>query len=132
MKKKRKALIIGAGIGGITTAIYLAKNGFEVYGIDIAPVGIKLAKEWLKKESACRDGFDWFCGQDETLEIKIIEGFIKEKNHLDWANWLIVRCMKYEQYISYAVYSANQVIKIYEAKYPDDKRPRDAINAAKK
>ena len=24
------AVIIGAGIGGITTAVYLAKNGYEV------------------------------------------------------------------------------------------------------
>lgn len=30
MDNKKKAIIIGAGIGGITTAIYLAKNGYEV------------------------------------------------------------------------------------------------------
>jgi phytoene desaturase len=30
MAKHRKAVIIGAGIGGITTAVYLAKNGYSV------------------------------------------------------------------------------------------------------
>lgn len=30
MAESRKAVIIGAGIGGITTAVYLAKNGFSV------------------------------------------------------------------------------------------------------
>jgi len=30
MTKKPKAIIIGAGIGGLTTAIYLAKNGYKV------------------------------------------------------------------------------------------------------
>lgn len=30
MENKKKAVIIGAGIGGITTAIYLSKSGFEV------------------------------------------------------------------------------------------------------
>ena len=30
MTAKKSAAIIGAGIGGITTAIYLAKNGYEV------------------------------------------------------------------------------------------------------
>ncbi len=30
MKKNRSAVIIGAGVGGITTAIFLAKNGFDV------------------------------------------------------------------------------------------------------
>ena len=32
--------------------------------------------------------------------------------------------------ISLAIYSAKQVIKIYEDKYPNDSRPRDAIKAA--
>jgi phytoene dehydrogenase-like protein len=30
MKGKQSAVIIGAGIGGITTALYLAKNGYNV------------------------------------------------------------------------------------------------------
>ena len=39
--------------------------------------------------------------------------------------------MTYEQSVSYAVFAAEQVIDIYEKKYPDDKRPRQAIDAAK-
>ena len=35
------------------------------------------------------------------------------------------------QYLSYAIYAAEQVIDIYEKKYPDDKRPRNAIEAAR-
>src|SRR5665647_2011409 len=30
MGRNRSAVIIGAGIGGITTAVYLAKNGYSV------------------------------------------------------------------------------------------------------
>jgi phytoene desaturase (3,4-didehydrolycopene-forming) len=30
MTEKKSAVIIGAGIGGIATAIYLAKNGYSV------------------------------------------------------------------------------------------------------
>jgi len=30
MTERKSALIIGAGIGGIATAIYLAKNGYNV------------------------------------------------------------------------------------------------------
>lgn len=47
-KGVKKVLDLGCGTGRHT--VYLVKNGFEVYGIDIAPVGIKLAKEWLEKE----------------------------------------------------------------------------------
>jgi hypothetical protein len=50
---------------------------------------------------------------------------------LDWANWLIVRIMTYKQYVSYAVFSAESVLDIYEKKYPNDNRPRKAIEAAK-
>jgi phytoene desaturase len=41
MTKNKTAVIIGAGIGGITTALYLAKNGYEVsvYEKNISPGG---------------------------------------------------------------------------------------------
>lgn len=44
----KRVLDLGCGSGRHT--VYLAKKGFEVYGIDIAPEGIKIAKKWLKKE----------------------------------------------------------------------------------
>lgn len=49
-KKKgvRKVLDLGCGSGRHT--VYLAQHGFEVYGIDIAPKGIKMTRNWLKKE----------------------------------------------------------------------------------
>jgi len=40
--------------------------------------------------------------------------------------------MEYNQYVSYAIFAAEQVLDIYEKQYPDDKRPRQAIDAAKK
>ncbi len=44
----RKILDLGCGTG--RHVIFFTKNGFKVYGIDIAEQGIKIAKEWLKKE----------------------------------------------------------------------------------
>lgn len=48
-KKKgvKKVLDLGCGSGRHT--VYLAKHGFEVYGIDIAQKGIKITKNWLKE-----------------------------------------------------------------------------------
>ncbi|WOI85966.1 DUF7666 domain-containing protein [Rhodococcus qingshengii] len=45
----------------------------------------------------------------------------------------IVKAYKWtaEDSVRLAIYAAEQVIKIYEDKYPDDTRPRDAIKAAK-
>ena len=47
--KGRKILDIGCGSG--TQAIFFAKNGFDVTGIDIAPSAIKIAKERAEKEN---------------------------------------------------------------------------------
>jgi len=49
-KKKGIKRILDLGCGSGRHTVYLAKRGFEVYGIDIAKEGIKIAKEWLKKE----------------------------------------------------------------------------------
>lgn len=44
----KKVLDLGCGSG--RHMVYLAKHGFEVYGIDIAPKGIEITKKWIKQE----------------------------------------------------------------------------------
>ena len=92
---------------------------------------MKVTKKWLNRQSACSEGVKWFLSQKETDGVKVVKKLIKVKQ-LDWANWLIVRLMDYKQRIQYAVFAAEQVIELYEKEYPDDKRPREAIEAAKK
>lgn len=50
-KKKdvKKVLDLGCGSGRHT--VYLVKNGFEVYGIDIVPEGIKMTEDWLRRKN---------------------------------------------------------------------------------
>jgi ubiquinone/menaquinone biosynthesis C-methylase UbiE len=45
----RRVLDLGCGSGRHT--VYLAKKGFDVFGIDIAEAGIKLTKDWLRKDN---------------------------------------------------------------------------------
>ena len=49
-KKMVVKRVLDLGCGSGRHLVYLAKQGFSVYGIDIASEGIKIAKEWLKKE----------------------------------------------------------------------------------
>ncbi len=49
-KKKGIKRVLDLGCGSGRHTVYLVKNGFEVYGIDVAPIGIKMAKDWLGKE----------------------------------------------------------------------------------
>ena len=91
---------------------------------------MKLTMKKLETWGACGVGKEWFEAQPETDGKKIIETLIAGKQ-INWANWLIVRLLKRADKIRYAIYAAEQVIDIYERKYPDDKRPRQAIEAAK-
>ena len=45
----KKVLDLGCGSG--RHSVFLAKNGFDVYGVDISKSGIRIAKKWLKKEN---------------------------------------------------------------------------------
>jgi hypothetical protein len=92
--------------------------------------GMKLTKEWLAEKDACSEGVKWFLNQKENDSVKVIKKLVID-NHWDWANWLIVRVMTRPQYLAYAIFAAEQVIDIFDKKYPKDKRPRQAIDAAK-
>lgn len=50
-KERKVKIILDLGSGTGRHIIYLAKNGFDVYGIDIAQKGIEITKDWLKKEN---------------------------------------------------------------------------------
>ena len=89
----------------------------------------RIDNRWLKKWNACSEGVDWFNAQKEREPIAVLKALMAV-NKLDDANWVIVRLMSREQRIRYACYAAKQVLHSFEEKYPDDKRPREAINAA--
>jgi rRNA-processing protein FCF1 len=90
---------------------------------------MKLTIEKLTEWGACKEGKDWFISQDKTDGIKVVKKLIDVK--IDWANWLVVRLMTHSQQVQYAIFAAEQVLDIFEKEYPDDKRPRKAIEAAK-
>jgi hypothetical protein len=91
-----------------------------------------VTEKFLTDRNACSEGMAWV--RDHKLigleSKQFLAGLIASEK-LDWANWLIVRVMTKKQYVAYAIFAAEQVIEIYEKKYPDDKRPRLAIEAAK-
>lgn len=49
-KKHNVKRVLDLGCGSGRHTVYLTRNGFKVYGIDIAEEGIKITKEWLKRE----------------------------------------------------------------------------------
>ena len=91
---------------------------------------MKLTEKWLIEKGACQEGIDLWKNKKPNDPIEAIN-LLMEGGRFNYANWLIVRLMTHEQQIKYAIFAAEQVIGIYEKHYPDDKRPRLAIEAAK-
>lgn len=92
---------------------------------------MKITEKQLRKLGASCDGLDWFIEQNETDLHKLYE-LAKRDDMLHYANWLIVRLMKKEQCVKYAVFAARQVLHLFETRCPDDNSPRLAIEAAEK
>ncbi len=93
---------------------------------------MKITLAWLKKHNACAEGIE-YCEQKGLIGLpadqfaeKLVEG-----NKLPWANWLIARALQKLDKVRYAVYAAEQVLPIFDKKYPKDDRPKNAIAAAK-
>ena len=93
---------------------------------------MELTEKFLRIDNhACEEGYQWWLDNDQPSDLLPTLYKLTEDNHNDWANWVIVRFMTHEQKVQYAIFAAEQVIDIYEKKYPTDGRPRKAIEAAK-
>ena len=101
--------------------------------------------EWKKEENIniCQKGFHcsntildalyWVKG--EVLAIVKTKGeSIKQNNKECWQEMKIVKAYRWtkKDSLQLAIFSAELVLPIFEKKYPDDYRPRKAIEAAKK
>ena len=88
--------------------------------------------QFLESKNACEDGIEYFKeNYPEEIDAKELILDLISKNKHRWANWLINRLLTKETRIKYAIFAAEQVLHIFENKYPDDSRPRKAIESAK-
>ena len=90
----------------------------------------KVTREWLIKEDACDSGVKYYdtLKTEDTADILERCAVDQEFSH---ARWLIMRVLSKTKQIQYAVFCAEQVLHLFEENYPDDNRPRLAIEAAK-
>ena len=91
---------------------------------------MELTKEWLKEKGACSGGFEWWCKNGADTVEKTVELLIADEK-FDWASWLLTMAFSRKNKIRYAIFAAEQVLDIFEKKYPADNRPRKAIEAAR-
>ena len=94
---------------------------------------MKITKKYLESINAFQsdidDVDDW-----NLLDLNHVD-FINELigyKRLDYASWLIVKLLKTKKKkVQYAIFSADQVIDIFEKRHPDNDRLRKVIEAAK-
>ena len=91
---------------------------------------MKLSVEYLKNIDACSEAVKAFSEQKETDAVKVLKLCVVKNWH--WANWLLVRLLDRPNSIRYAVFATQQILYLYENKYPSDKQPRKAVEAAMK
>jgi hypothetical protein len=89
-----------------------------------------LSLKKLKDIEACDDVIEWFKRQGTTDINKLAKAAIADKKFY-WAIWTATRIMTKKQNVQLAVFCAERCLKIYEDRFPDDDRPRKAIEAAR-
>ena len=101
--------------------------------------------KWYKVDgelSMCNQGFH--CSKEPYDAFSYVRGEIlskvevrgthlSEENKECWSEMKVIKAYKWtkKDSVKLAIFSAEQVIKFYEEKYPNDDRPRKAIKAAK-
>jgi hypothetical protein len=88
--------------------------------------------KFLENCGACSEAIEWVKTQKEKDHKSLLKALVDENKELSWGIWYLTRRFTKPQNVKLAVYAASQVLHLYEVKYPDDKRPRKAIAAAKK
>jgi hypothetical protein len=94
---------------------------------------IKLCKNGLHCSKTPYQAFSYV--QGEVLAVVDVKGKSdKEDDKEAWSDMRIVKAYKWtkKDSVAFAIYAAELVLDNYEKEYPDDKRPRKAIEAAKK
>ena len=103
---------------------------------------MNISLDVLKKYRACDSGIECFKYLKTTtvhetmnkcmdLSDDVVLQWTDDKlDKYRWCNWLFSRILPKDENIKYAIYSARLVIDIFEKKYPNDNRPRKAIEAA--
>ena len=83
----------------------------------------------LKEMNACKYGIEWYNKNKKKTMLETLNQTDNES--INYCNWYITKVLNKDNKNRYAIYAAEQVIDIYENKYPNDDRPRKAIEAAK-
>jgi len=88
-----------------------------------------VTKDQIRELKPCAQYWRWYCEKQrpEDLHTLLIE---TNKNSPANARWIFTKLMSKPQCVEIAIFSAKEVLHVYEEKYPKNLRPRNAIEAS--
>lgn len=91
---------------------------------------MKINKARIKALKPCKEGYTWYLnhGSEDLLDTLLRVN----KYELDYAIWLINKLTTRKQRLELNIFCAQQVLHVFENKYPNDKSIQLAIKTAKK
>jgi hypothetical protein len=92
-----------------------------------------VTKKQIKDLDPCTDAWKWYLKEkhDKKTTDLLALLLITNAENASWARWLFTRLMTVRERREIAIFAAEQVLPIFEKKYPKEFRPRKAIEAAK-
>jgi hypothetical protein len=91
---------------------------------------MRVTLKQLKDLKACESGIAWFKGQKKR-EVKSVLRHCVADGKFSYANWFVTRLFTKPRAVAYSIFASEQCLKEFEILFPNDKRPRQAIEAAK-
>jgi len=92
---------------------------------------MKVTIKQLKSFNACAEGLAW-CKRQKNREVKHILRQCNKEGHFLWAAWYVACIFTKPQAVLYSIFAAERCLPAFEKEFPNDKRPRLAIEAARK
>lgn len=121
--KPRKALIIGGGIAGLCTGVYLQKNGFDTEILEMNSIAGGLATAWKRGGYTFENCIHWLVGSKDGDELNATWKEVFDVGQLEFYNGEVYQVIE-KGGQSLAVYrDADRMESEFLARAPEDAVP---------
>jgi hypothetical protein len=93
---------------------------------------LKINTEIIRKLNPCKDRFDNYLKHHESFNGNLKDFILLENITYKDKVWVFVRLATHLQNVKWSLLCASKVLSIFEKEYPNDDRPRKALEACEK